>query len=37
MRASLYAMALLLLFGGFILSLGSWFAKQPLKKYGVRN
>ena len=24
-------------FGGFILSLGSWFAKQPLKKYGVRN
>jgi phosphate ABC transporter permease protein PstC len=37
MRASLYAMALLLLFGGFVLSLGSWFAKQPLKKYGVRN
>jgi phosphate transport system permease protein len=35
-RASLYAMALLLLFGGFVLSLGSWLAKQPLRKYGAR-
>ena len=35
-RASLYAMALLLLFGGFVLSLGSWIAKQPLRKYGAR-
>ena len=37
MRASLYAMALLLLFGSLVLSLGSWLIKQPLKKYGVRN
>ncbi|CAB4919821.1 unannotated protein [freshwater metagenome] len=37
MQASLYAMALLLLAGGFVLSIGSWLAKQPLKKYGVRS
>ena len=36
LQASLYAMALLLLLGAFTLSIGSWFAKQPLKKYGVR-
>lgn len=37
MQASLYAMALLLLIGGFVLSLASWIAKQPLKKYGTRG
>ncbi len=37
MQASLYAMALLLLIGGFVLSLASWVAKQPLKKYGTRG
>ncbi len=37
MQASLYAMALVLLAGAFFLSLGSWFAKQPLKKYGTRS
>ncbi len=36
MQATLYAMALLLLVGGFVLSLASWIAKQPLKKYGTR-
>ena len=36
MQATLYATALLLLVGGFVLSLGSWIAKQPLKKYGTR-
>ncbi|MEI6793325.1 MAG: phosphate ABC transporter permease subunit PstC [Actinomycetes bacterium] len=37
MQASLYAMALVLLVGAFFLSLGSWIAKQPLKKYGTRS
>ena len=37
MQASLYAMALLLLGGAFFLSLASWIAKQPLKKYGTRS
>ena len=36
MQASLYAMALFLLVGAFCLSLASWIAKQPLKKYGTR-
>ncbi len=36
MQASLYAMALVLLGGAFFLSIGSWIAKQPLKKYGTR-
>jgi phosphate transport system permease protein len=37
MQSSLYAMALVLLLGAFFLSLGSWIAKQPLKKYGTRS
>ncbi|MSX01744.1 MAG: phosphate ABC transporter permease subunit PstC [Actinobacteria bacterium] len=37
MQGSLYAMALVLLAGAFFLSLGSWIAKQPLKKYGTRS
>jgi len=37
MQASLYSMALVLLIGAFFLSLGSWIAKQPLKKYGTRS
>ncbi|HVP02793.1 MAG TPA: phosphate ABC transporter permease subunit PstC [Solirubrobacteraceae bacterium] len=37
MRSTLYAMALLLLLGGFGLSIASWIAKQPLKKYGTRG
>ena len=37
MQSSLYALALVLLVGAFFLSLGSWIAKQPLKKYGTRS
>ena len=35
-RSSVYAFALLLLFSSLVLSLGGYFAKQPLRKYGVR-
>jgi phosphate transport system permease protein len=35
-RATVYSFALLLLFSSFVLSIGAWLAKQPMKKYGVR-
>jgi phosphate ABC transporter permease protein PstC len=35
-RSSVYAFALLLLFSSFVLSLGGFLAKQPMKKYGIR-
>jgi phosphate transport system permease protein len=35
-RSSVYAFALLLLFSSLVLSLGGYFAKQPMRKYGVR-
>ena len=35
-RSSVYAFALLLLFSSFVLSLGGYLAKQPMKKYGIR-
>jgi phosphate ABC transporter permease protein PstC len=35
-RASVYSFALLLLFSSFVLSIGAWMAKQPMKKYGIR-
>src|SRR5919197_4222818 len=35
-RATVYSFALLLLFSAFVLSIGAWLAKQPMKKYGVR-
>ncbi len=35
-RSSVYAFSLLLLFSGFVLSIGAYIAKQPMKKYGVR-
>ena len=35
-RSTVYAFALLLLFSSFVLSLGGYFAKQPMKKYGIR-
>jgi phosphate ABC transporter permease protein PstC len=34
--ATVYAFALLLLIGGFVLSLAGYIAKQPMKKYGIR-
>lgn len=37
LRSSVYAFALLLLFSGFVLSIGGFLAKQPMKKYGVRT
>jgi phosphate transport system permease protein len=36
MRSSVYAFALLLLLSSFALSIGGYFAKQPMKKYGIR-
>ncbi len=36
LRSSVYAFALLLLLSSFALSLGGYFAKQPMKKYGIR-
>jgi ABC-type phosphate transport system permease subunit len=35
-RSSVYAFALLLLFSSFVLSLGGYLAKQPMKKHGIR-
>jgi phosphate transport system permease protein len=35
-QASVYSFALLLLFSSFVLSIGAWLAKQPMKKYGIR-
>jgi phosphate transport system permease protein len=35
-RATVYSFALLLLFSAFVLSIGAWLAKQPMKKYGIR-
>ncbi|MBA2517823.1 MAG: phosphate ABC transporter permease subunit PstC [Solirubrobacterales bacterium] len=35
-RSSIYAFALLLLLSSLVLSLGGYFAKQPMRKYGVR-
>jgi phosphate transport system permease protein len=35
-QASVYSFALLLLFSSFVLSIGGWLAKQPMKKYGIR-
>jgi phosphate ABC transporter permease protein PstC len=35
-RATVYSFAALLLFSSFMLSIGAWLAKQPMKKYGVR-
>jgi phosphate ABC transporter permease protein PstC len=35
-RSSVYAFSLLLLFSSFVLSIGGFIAKQPMKKYGVR-
>jgi phosphate transport system permease protein len=35
-QASVYSFALLLLFSSFMLSIGAWLAKQPMKKYGIR-
>lgn len=35
-QSSVYAFALLLLFSAFVLSIGAWLAKQPMKKYGIR-
>ena len=34
--STVYAFALLLLIGGFVLSLAGYIAKQPMKKYGIR-
>lgn len=36
-RASVYTFALLLLFSSFVLSIGGYLAKQPLKRYGARS
>lgn len=36
-RSSVYAFALLLLFSSLVLSLGGYFAKQSMRKYGVRT
>jgi phosphate ABC transporter permease protein PstC len=36
LRSSLYAFASLLLVSTFLLSIGAYIAKQPLRKYGVR-
>lgn len=36
LRSSLYAFASLLLLSSFALSLGAYFAKQPMRKYGIR-
>jgi ABC-type phosphate transport system permease subunit len=33
---TIYAFAALLLLSSFVLSVGGWLAKQPLKRYGVR-
>jgi phosphate transport system permease protein len=35
-QATVYSFALLLLFSAFVLSIGAWLAKQPMKKYGIR-
>jgi phosphate ABC transporter permease protein PstC len=35
-QATVYSFALLLLFSAFVLSIGAWMAKQPMKKYGIR-
>jgi len=35
-QASVYSFALLLLFSAFVLSIGAWLAKQPMKKHGIR-
>ena len=37
LEASLYAFALLLLLGGFVLSVGGYLIKLPLRKYQVRG
>jgi phosphate transport system permease protein len=36
MRATIFAMAAVLLFSAAMLSLAGWAAKQPMKRYGVR-
>jgi phosphate transport system permease protein len=36
-RSTIYAFALLLLFSSLVLSVAGFLAKQPMKKYGVRN
>lgn len=36
LRSSVYAFALLLLLSSFVLSIGAYLAKQPLRKYGIR-
>jgi phosphate transport system permease protein len=35
-QSTVYSFALLLLFSSFVLSVGAWLAKQPMKKYGIR-
>jgi phosphate transport system permease protein len=35
-QSTVYSFALLLLFSSFVLSIGAWLAKQPMKKYGIR-
>ena len=35
-QATVYSFALLLLFSSFVLSIGAWLVKQPMKKYGIR-
>jgi ABC-type phosphate transport system permease subunit len=37
MRATLFAIAAILLFSGAMLSLAGWAAKQPMKRYAVRG
>ena len=37
LRASLYAFALLLLFSAFVLSIGGYLIKLPLRKYQTRG
>jgi len=35
-QATVYSFAALLLFSSFMLSIGAWLAKQPMKKYGIQ-
>jgi phosphate transport system permease protein len=35
-QSTVYSFALLLLFSSFVLSIGAWLVKQPMKKYGIR-
>ena len=33
---TIYAFAFILLISSMVLSIGGWFAKRPMRKYGVR-